>query len=160
MRVANVLEEHKKSRSPNQFKKQINCTLMVAWIRNVISYFVHDLYSNLFRACILSEWIKGNLKSMPFAVPMVIQELKDRINDLYFCLTNITGHSSKTKLMIKYLDIPSALKPKFHEVGLLVPADNLRIKEQGSKESERKNEQHIEMYIPKYRVMLPHTHMY
>ncbi|KAJ4447527.1 hypothetical protein ANN_09534 [Periplaneta americana] len=68
----------------------------------------------------LAEWIKGNHSTMLFAIPMVWCEPKDHVMD-YFCLTNIGGHSSKTKHNIKYPDLSSVHKPVPNGKSLPVP---------------------------------------
>ena len=45
------------------------------------------------KACVanLRRWSKGNIKNLPFGVPMVWREGKNHINDCYFCMTNLQG---------------------------------------------------------------------
>ena len=62
----------------------------------------------------LRSWLKGSRKSMPFAVPMVWREPIDHVTDCYFCLTNISGFSAKSKRNIIYPDLPSAMRPVPH----------------------------------------------
>lgn len=69
----------------------------------------------------LRSWLKGKKYSMPFAVPMIWREPRDHVTDCYFCLTNIIGHTSKTKKTIVYPNLPSALRPVPHSVDLPVP---------------------------------------
>ena len=52
---------------------------------------------------------------------MVWREQKDLVTDCYFCLTNVQGHSHKTRKNIQYLDLPSAIQPVQHSVDLLIP---------------------------------------
>jgi hypothetical protein len=72
-------------------------------------------------ASTLRKWIKGTRSSMPFAVPMVWREQKDHVTDCYFCLTKTSGYTSKTKKLIKYPNLPSAIRPVPHNDSLLVP---------------------------------------
>jgi hypothetical protein len=48
---------------------------------------------------------------MPFAVPTVWREPKDHSSNCYFCLTNVTGITSKSKHTVKYLNVPPAMRP-------------------------------------------------
>src|SRR6218665_4012448 len=50
---------------------------------------------------------------MPFAVPMVWREQRDHVTDCYFCLTNVSGFSSKNKKAIEYPNLSSAMRPVF-----------------------------------------------
>ena len=52
---------------------------------------------------------------------MVWREQKDHVTNYYFCLTNVQGHSHKTRKNIQYLDLPSAIQPVQHFVDLLIP---------------------------------------
>ena len=58
---------------------------------------------------------------MPFAIPMFWKEPKDHSSDCYFCLTNKTGITSKSKHTVKYPDLPSAMRPVSHTEELPVP---------------------------------------
>ena len=55
--------------------------------------------------------MNGKRKSMPFAVQVVRHELTNHFSDCYFCLTQITGYSKKSKAKILHPDCPSALRP-------------------------------------------------
>ena len=57
----------------------------------------------------LARWLDRKLKSMPFAVPMVWREPTNHFSD---CLTKVSGHSKKSKII--YPDCPSALRPVAH----------------------------------------------
>jgi hypothetical protein len=52
---------------------------------------------------------------------MVLREPKDHSIDCYFCLTNITGITSKSKHTVKYPNVPSALRPVPHNEELPIP---------------------------------------
>ena len=69
----------------------------------------------------LRGWLNGTHKAMPFAVPMVWREPKDHTSDCYFCLTNVSGITSKTNKSIIYPNIPSAIRPVPHSKELPVP---------------------------------------
>ena len=69
----------------------------------------------------LHRWFAGKNVSLGFAVPMVWREQKDHVTDCYFCLTNIQGHSHKTRKNTQYPDLPSVIRPVQHYVDLLIP---------------------------------------
>ena len=52
---------------------------------------------------------------------MVWREQANHVNDCYFCLTNVTGFSSKSKGNIKSPDLPSAIRPILHSADLPPP---------------------------------------
>ena len=58
---------------------------------------------------------------MSFAVSMVWREQKDHSSDCYFCLTNISGFSLKSKHSIQYPNLSSALRPIPHGQDLPIP---------------------------------------
>ena len=60
---------------------------------------------------------------MPLAVPMTWQEPTDHTNNCYFCMVPPLqkGLSNKKKESIKYLNIPSAIRPVPHGEGLPIP---------------------------------------
>jgi len=62
----------------------------------------------------LMAWINGTQKSMPFAVPMIWREQANHVTDCYFCATNLSGYSIKTRHKIKYANVNSASKPVPH----------------------------------------------
>lgn len=70
---------------------------------------------------LLSGWLKGS-RHMPFAVPMIWREPKDHLTDCYFCLTNISGISSKSRHTVKYPSLDSAIRPVLHGPGLPIPS--------------------------------------
>ena len=72
-------------------------------------------------AVTLRGWLKGSHASMPFAVPMIWREQKDHISDCYFCLTDVSGFSSKNRDMIKYPNLVSAIGPVPHDLTLPIP---------------------------------------
>jgi hypothetical protein len=55
---------------------------------------------------LLTSWLNGKSRHMPFAVPMVWREPKDHSTDCYFCITKIKGILSKFKKSVKYPNIP------------------------------------------------------
>ena len=69
---------------------------------------------------LLTGWINSS-RQMPFAIPMVWGEQKDHSSECYFCLTDITWITSKSKHTEKHPDFPSAMKPVPHREELPVP---------------------------------------
>ena len=69
----------------------------------------------------LRGWLSGTRKSMPFVVPMVWREQRDHAADCYFCLTDVSGYSTKTRKHISYPDLPSAMRPVPHCDALPIP---------------------------------------
>lgn len=96
----------------------------------------------------LTEWLKGKRRAMPFAVPMVWCEPKDHFSDCYFCLTNIAGHSSKTRHKIKYPNVSSVHFPVPHNEWLPVPVCNLQTMESDPMSSDSEGSEHVEEYCP------------
>jgi hypothetical protein len=108
-------------------------------------------------ATTLTEWMKRNCCAMPFSIPMVWHESKDHFSDCYFCLTNIAGHSSRSKHTIKYPDASSVLKCVPHEMGQPVPQPYLEPTESGpSQKSAPEDAQPSEEYLPERQDKSPH----
>jgi hypothetical protein len=87
----------------------------------------------------LTQWLNGKRKSMPFAIPMIWHEQKNHLDDCYFCITQVFGHSSKTKSKIEYPNCQSAIRPVPHGDALPVPtppADPQSLPPSSSEESE------------------------
>ena len=63
----------------------------------------------------LSAWMNGKRKAMPFLVPMVWLEPKNHFKYCYFCMTNIAGFTKKNKSKITYPNCESARKPVPHD---------------------------------------------
>ena len=63
------------------------------------------------RSCVenLREWTKGKRKNLSFGIPMVWRKQRNHYDDCYFCIVNISGHSSRTKSVITYPNLPSAI---------------------------------------------------
>ena len=49
----------------------------------------------------LRQWTKGKDK-ISFSIPMVWREPRDHITDCYFCLTCVSGFSTKSRHLIQY----------------------------------------------------------
>ena len=60
----------------------------------------------------LTQWLNGKRKSMPFAVPMMWRKPTNHFSHCCFCLTKVSGHSKKSKIV--YPDSLSALRPVAH----------------------------------------------
>ena len=105
-----------------------------------ITYFVRKAYFGYFgmrlgdqdktwaphtvcRSCVenLRQWTKGIRKSLSFGIPMVWREPQNHVNDCYFCMTNISGFNAKTKSLITYPNLPSAIRPVPHSVEVPIP---------------------------------------
>ena len=75
---------------------------------------------------------------MPFAVPMIWREPKDHLTDCYFCLTNISGISSKSRHTVKYPNVDSAIQQALHGQGLPIPMppDNVTMTDEPSNDQD------------------------
>ena len=62
-------------------------------------------------ATCLLRWMKNGKNKMPFDVPMVWREPTDHATDCYFCLSNTSGYTNKSKKTPVYSNVPSALRP-------------------------------------------------
>lgn len=69
----------------------------------------------------LRAWLAGKRPSMPFAIPMIWREQNNHVTDCYFCMTNVTGFSSKNRKSIEYPNLASAMRPVPHDESLPVP---------------------------------------
>jgi hypothetical protein len=54
--------------------------------------------------------ITGTIDAMPFAVSGVWKETNVHVYDGYFCLNPVSGHTSKSKHIICYLNLSSAFR--------------------------------------------------
>ena len=59
---------------------------------------------------ILNGWKNGS-RHIAVAVPLVSEQPTDLSSNCYFCLTDISGISSKSKYMVTYPNLPSAMRP-------------------------------------------------
>lgn len=69
----------------------------------------------------LNAWWNGTREHMPFAMPMVWKKQRNHRNDCCFCMTNVSGFSSKSKQKIVYAKCKSATMPISHSDSLPVP---------------------------------------
>jgi hypothetical protein len=68
---------------------------------------------------LLTGWFNGS-RQILFAIPMVWGEPKDHSSNCYFCLTNISVLTSKSKHTVKYPDLPSTIRSVLHHKELPV----------------------------------------
>lgn len=66
-------------------------------------------------------WTEGKKVQLPFGIPMVWREQRNHFDDCYFCLVNVTGYSRKTKHLIQYPNLDSALRPIAHSDEVPIP---------------------------------------
>ncbi len=69
----------------------------------------------------LRQWTKGTRKSMRFAIPMVLREPKNHVDDCYFCALNLKGINRKNRQTLAYHNLASAIRPVPHSEELPVP---------------------------------------
>lgn len=69
----------------------------------------------------LTGWHNGNIKQMPFGIPMQWREPKNHVDDCYFCLTTLKGFSKKSKHSVKYANVSSVSMPLPHSPDIPVP---------------------------------------
>ncbi|KAI6653894.1 hypothetical protein LOD99_3070 [Oopsacas minuta] len=69
----------------------------------------------------LRQWTKGIRKSLSYGIPMIWREPQNHISDCYFCMANISGFNAKTKSLIKYPNLHSAIRPVPHSIDVPVP---------------------------------------
>jgi hypothetical protein len=67
---------------------------------------------------ILEPWLNGTNHGIPLGVPMIWKEPKQHISDYCYCLSHVSGHTSKTKDTICYPHLPLASRPTLHGEGL------------------------------------------
>ncbi|KAJ8885603.1 hypothetical protein PR048_011801 [Dryococelus australis] len=79
---------------------------------------------------------------MPFAVPVVWRECINHSDDCYFCSTKTEGYSKKKKCKIEYPNVPSAIRPVPHGVGLPIPTPTVNWTDVGSSPSEEEDQPH------------------
>ena len=58
----------------------------------------------------LREWFQGKNRNVGFSVPMIWREQTNHFNGFYFCQTNISGITSKTRSKIAYPNVSSATR--------------------------------------------------
>ncbi|XP_076055441.1 uncharacterized protein LOC143033819 [Oratosquilla oratoria] len=61
----------------------------------------------------LRQWTKGKDK-ITFGIPMIWREPRDHVTDCYFCVTLVAGFTSKTRHLITYPSLDSAIRPVPH----------------------------------------------
>jgi hypothetical protein len=87
-------------------------------------------------------WVNGS-HQMPFAVPLVWREPKDHSSECYFCLSDITRITSKSKHTVKYPDLPSTMRhvPHSKELPVPKPPENLTFSDESSDSEEDHKQQ-------------------
>ena len=76
---------------------------------------------------------------------MVWREQRNHLDDCYFCLTKVKGHSIKTKSRIIYPNLPSALRPVAH--GLEIPVHKCPIASEVHEFIENEPEDQLDTYF-------------
>jgi hypothetical protein len=67
------------------------------------------------------KWSKGKKKAFRFGVPMIWREPKNHTDDCYFCCYSVKEYNSKSKKVILYPNILSALSPVVNGPEVPVP---------------------------------------
>jgi len=62
----------------------------------------------------LRKWFHDVVDRMPFGIPMTWRESTNHAMDCYFCLTNVTGCNRKTRHIVEYPNLLSAIRPVMH----------------------------------------------
>ncbi|XP_076340223.1 uncharacterized protein LOC143240882 [Tachypleus tridentatus] len=77
----------------------------------------------VYHSCVenLRQWTKCSRKKLSFGFPMIWIESHNHISDCYFCTVNLSGVKGKTKSLIEYLNIPSAIRSVPHSDSVPVP---------------------------------------
>ena len=68
------------------------------------------------------RWEGGAPSPFKFGVPMIWREPENCINDCYFCMVKTVGFHAKNKHLIKYPNIPSAIRPVAHSSEVPTPS--------------------------------------
>ena len=70
----------------------------------------------------LEGWLRGEIKCMPFAIPRILWEPTNHLNDCYFCMIDVSHYrKSKDKRSTVYPSIPSSIAPVPHCEDLPIP---------------------------------------
>lgn len=74
----------------------------------------------------LRKWSKKEKQAFRFAVPMIWREPRNHSGDCYFCSVDVTGYNSKNRKVIRYPNLPSAIRPEGHgpDLPVLIPPEN------------------------------------
>jgi len=90
----------------------------------------------------LTGWVNGS-RQILFTVPTVWREPKDHSFSCYFCLTNITLLTSKSKRTVKYPDLPFTIRPVLHhkELPVAEPLEYLTFSDDNSASDEDHRQQ-------------------
>ncbi|GFO43194.1 gats-like protein 3 [Plakobranchus ocellatus] len=96
---------------------------------------------------------------MPFAVPMIWRGQSNHVDDCYFCLTNISGFTTKSKHKIVYPDVRSAIKPVAHnddDLSVPTPPTDKCVLESDEDTSTSNTEETTEDFLPRLVSTEPH----
>lgn len=70
----------------------------------------------------LLHWFNGKSQSMGFGTPMLwAPQLEHNEEQCYFCVVNVTGYTSKTKGIISYPNLDTAIRPTPHNETTPIP---------------------------------------
>ena len=82
---------------------------------------------------------------------MVWREGKYHGTDCYFCMTDLRGVNKKNKHLIKYPDVPSAIKPLLHNAELPIPSPTRLKRSRSSSVSPKSHASSItDSYTPEF----------
>jgi hypothetical protein len=65
--------------------------------------------------------VERKKESIQIWCPVLWREPKNHSDDCYFCCCDVKGYNSKSKKVILYLNLPSALRPVVHGPEVPVP---------------------------------------
>ena len=71
------------------------------------SWAPHKVYKTSVET--LRSWTQVKKVQLQFGMPMIWREQKNHVDNCYFCLVNVMGHSRKNKHFIQYPNLDSAL---------------------------------------------------
>ena len=69
----------------------------------------------------LRPWTKKDRKSLRFGIPMVWRELKNHVDDCYFCAVSTKGINRKNRNSLAYPNLESTIRPIPHCNEIPVP---------------------------------------
>lgn len=70
----------------------------------------------------LLRWNRGEIECIEYAFPMMWAARETHVaTDCYFCSVDIDGHNRKTKSIINYPNVDSALRPVLRRPGMPMP---------------------------------------
>lgn len=73
----------------------------------------------------LFDWHNGKIDFIEYAFPMLWSPMENHIAaECYFCTVEIFGHNRKTKSIISYPNLDTALRPIYRRPGMPLPVRN------------------------------------